>query len=166
MNFFSANLVLSIVWTFLTGSFTVANFLFGLVVGYGILWLARPYLGSDRYLASVRGMFRFLAAYLKEIFVANVQLARDLVRPELPFVPGIVRYQTHGLSRPEVAMLANMISLTPGTLSMDTDESGTVLYIHSVYAADQVALQESFDRLAGLIHGVKHPAGMPDRRDS
>jgi multicomponent Na+:H+ antiporter subunit E len=164
VNFFSLNLVLAIIWAFLTGSFTAASFLFGLVVGYLILWVARPYLGSDRYLASVIGLFRFVRQYLKEILVANVQLARDLLRPEMPFVPGIVEFRTHGLTRAEVVVLANMISLTPGTLSMDTDDTGTVLYIHSVYAHDLVALRESFQRLAGLIHGVKHPEGMPERR--
>jgi multicomponent Na+:H+ antiporter subunit E len=166
MNFFSLNLVLSIIWTFLTGSFTVANFIFGLAVGYAILWLAQPYLGSGRYLASVRGAFRFVGRYLKEILLANIQLARDLLRREMPFVPGIIEFQTRGLTSAEVAVLANMISLTPGTLSMDTDQSGSIIYVHSVYAGDPDELRRSAQRLADLIEAVKHPEGFPDRRRS
>jgi multicomponent Na+:H+ antiporter subunit E len=157
MNFFALNLVLALIWSFLTGSFTAASFLFGLAVGYLILAVAEPYLGSGRYLASVLGGFRFMAIFLKEIVVANLQLARDLLRPTMPFVPGIVRFETQGLTKAEVVVLANMISLTPGTVSMDTDASGTIIYIHSVYMGDPQALRKSFQRLASLIEGVKHP---------
>jgi multicomponent Na+:H+ antiporter subunit E len=166
VNFFALNLTLAIIWTFLTGSFTVANFIFGLAVGYGIMALAAPYLGSGRYLASVTGLVRFVARYLKAILVANIQLARDLLRPRMPFVPGIIEFQTKGLTRAEVAVLANMISLTPGTLSMDTDETGSILYIHSVYAGDPDELRRSTQDLADLIESVKHPKGFEDRRRS
>jgi multicomponent Na+:H+ antiporter subunit E len=164
MNFFALNLILSIIWTFLTGSFTVANFIFGLFVGYLILWLGQPYLGSGRYLSSVKGSIAFVAQYLKEIVVANIQLARDLLKREMPFVPGIIEFRTEGLSRAEVAVLANMISLTPGTLSMDTDESGTIIYIHSVYASDPVELRRATQGLADLIESVKRPKGYSERR--
>lgn len=163
MTFFALNLVLAIVWTFLTGSFTTANLLFGLLVGYAVVALGQPYLGSAEYIASVRAGFRFIRVFVKEIVLANVQLARDLLRRDMPFVPGIVRYETNGLSPAEVTVLANMISLTPGTLSMDTDESGRVLYIHSVYAGNPEDLRASFDKLAGLITGVKHPAVHPTK---
>jgi multicomponent Na+:H+ antiporter subunit E len=161
MNFFALNLLLGIVWLFLTGSFTTANLIFGMVIGYAVIAVAQPYLGSGGYVASVIASFRFLRKYLKEIVLANIQLARDLLRPTMPFVGGIIRYETTGLTQAEVAILANMISLTPGTLSMDTDASGTVLYIHSVYAGDREQLRRSFDNLAGLIKSVKHPNGEP-----
>jgi multicomponent Na+:H+ antiporter subunit E len=161
MNFFALHLILGIVWLFLTGSFTTANLIFGLIVGYGVIAVAQPYLGSGNYVRSVIATFRFARKYLMEIVLANVQLARDLLKPDMPFVPGIIRYQTHGLTTAEVTVLANMISLTPGTLSMDTDETGTVLYIHSVYASDRGDLQASFDKLADLIKSVKHPEGKP-----
>lgn len=159
MNFFALHLVLGIVWLFLTGSFTTANLVFGLIVGYGVLAVAQPYLGSGGYVASVIASFRFARKFIVAIVLANVQLARDLIRVEMPFVPGIMRYETHGLTKPEVVVLANMISLTPGTLSMDTDETGTILYIHSVYAGDREALRDSFEALADLIKSIKHPEG-------
>ncbi len=156
MTFLALNLVLAIVWLFLTGSFGTVNLLFGFVIGYLVIRVGEPYLGSGGYIRSVRGSFRFLWVFLSEIVRANIQLARDLLRPELPFKPGIVRYETEGLTQGEVAVLANMICLTPGTVAMDTDEEGRVLYIHSVYA-DDPNLHASFDHLAGLIKGVKHP---------
>jgi len=166
VNFFAMNLTLAIIWTFLTGSFTVANFIFGLVVGLAILWLGQPYLGSGRYLASVSATVRFVAIFLKEIVVANLQLAKDLLRPTMPFVPGIIEFQTEGLTQAEVTVLANMISLTPGTISMDTDESGTIIYIHSVYAGDPDGLRVATQNLANLIESVKRPRGFVERRRS
>lgn len=158
MHYFALNLVLAIVWLFLTGSFTTANLLFGLVVGFGVLALAQPYLGSGGYIGSVRNLFRLMRVFFKDIVVANFQLARDLLRKDLPFVPGFIRFDTEGrLSNAQLAVLANMISLTPGTLSMDTDESGRVLYIHSVYARDPEAARASFMHFLELIENVKEP---------
>lgn len=158
MHFFALNLVLAIVWLFLTGAFTTANLLFGLVIGFAVLGLAQPYLGSGGYIGSVRCFFRLLRVFLKEIVVANFHLARDLLRKDLPFTPGFIRFDTEGrLSRAQLAVLANMISLTPGTLSMDTDEEGRVLYIHSVYARDPDATRADFMRFLELIESVKYP---------
>ena len=159
MHFFALNLVLAIIWLFLTGSFTTANLLFGLLVGFAVLALAQPYLGSGGYVGSVRCFLRLMRVFLKEIAVANFQLARDLLRKDMPFVPGFIRFDTEGrLSTAELAVLANMISLTPGTLSMDTDESGRILYIHSVYASDPDASRAAFTHFLELIESVKQPA--------
>lgn len=158
MHFLALNLILAIIWLFLTGSFTTANLLFGLVVGFAVLALGQPYLGSGGYITSVRNAFRLLRIFLKEIAVANVQLARDLLRPKLPFVPGFIQFDTEGrLTTAELALLANMISLTPGTLSMDTDESGRVLYIHSVYAGDPESQRAGFREFVELIERVRTP---------
>lgn len=158
MHFFALNLVLAIIWLFLTGSFTTANLLFGVVVGFAVLALARPYLGSGGYVGSVRALLRLMRVFLKEIALANFQLARDLLRKDLPFVPGFIRFDTEGrLSTAELAVLANMISLTPGTLSMDTDESGRVLFVHSVYSRDPDASRAEFMHFLELIESVKQP---------
>lgn len=157
MSFFALNLVLALIWLFLTGSFTLPNLLFGLLIGFVAIALARPYLDSGGYLRSVRGGFRFVRRFGQEVLVANLQLARDLLRVQMPFVPGIVAFETEGLSPAEVVVLANMISLTPGTLAIDTDEAGRIIYIHSLYAGDREALLESFQRLASLVKGVKDP---------
>lgn len=162
MTFLALNLVLAIVWLFLTGSFGTTNLIFGFAIGYGVIRVAAPYLGSRAYLQSVRGSVRFLFAFAYEVIKANLQLARDVLKPEMPFKPGILRYETEGLTPTQVVVLTNMICLTPGSLSIDMDDNGRVLYIHSVYADDPKAFLASVERLAELIKGVhftETPAG-------
>lgn len=154
MNFLALNLLLAIVWTFLLGSFSIGSVLFGFLMGFLVLAAAQPFLASERYVRSVVGLIRFLTVYAYELLVANLQLARDVLRPTLPFTPGFIRYDASTLSTVERVVLANMISLTPGTLTVDYGEEGRALYIHSLYAQDPAKLCSGIDLLAGLIDGV------------
>jgi len=74
----------------------------------------------------------FVLYFLKELVKANVQLALVVLNPALPIKPAIVRAKTkltHPVGR---LLLANAITLTPGTLSVEI--KGDTLYIHWVVA--------------------------------
>jgi multicomponent Na+:H+ antiporter subunit E len=155
MSHFALNLVLAIVWMLLFASFTFANFLAGFIAGFFGLVFAQPVLGSRRYVRAVIGIGRLIAVFFYELVVANLQLARDILRPQPDFHPGFVAFDARGLTPSETVLLALMISLTPGTLSVDTDDRGETLYIHSLYTRDLAALQSGFRRFADLIHGAQ-----------
>lgn len=154
MTYLALNLLLAIVWTFLTGSFSFGNLLFGFIVGFLALALAQPFLANRGYVSSTVGLLRFLRVYTTELVFANIQLARDVLRPTLPFKPGLIRYDAGYLSPGERVVLANMISLTPGTLTVDYGDHGRILYIHTVYAQDPEKLRQGMDLFGALIDGV------------
>lgn len=74
----------------------------------------------------------YLAAYVpylvKEIVKANFQVARIVIDPRLPIHPGIVCVKTRLKSRLGRMVLANSITLTPGTLSVSMEDDE--LYVH------------------------------------
>jgi multicomponent Na+:H+ antiporter subunit E len=65
---------------------------------------------------------------------ANVDVAYRVLHPRMPIRPGIVKIRTRIKSEAGRVFLANSITLTPGTLSVDL--SGDVLYIHWIYVRE------------------------------
>jgi len=68
--------------------------------------------------------------FFRQLVQSNLRLARIVVSPELPIDPGIVRIRTGLKSRMGRLMLANSITLTPGTLTVEVEDEW--LYVHCV----------------------------------
>ena len=127
------NIVLAIAWILLTGQFTYVNFIFGFVLGYIVILLTRPQEGSWKYLKKLPSVIGFLAFFLWELTKANLKVAYDVVTPTNYMRPGIVSYELEATSDIEITLLMNLISLTPGTLSLDVSSDKKVLYVHAMY---------------------------------
>lgn len=65
-----------------------------------------------------------------ECLKANLDVAYRVGHPDIPISPGIVKVKTNLKSDTGLTFLANSITLTPGTLSVDVDRENGVLYIH------------------------------------
>lgn len=77
--------------------------------------------------------FEFLAFYLKEIVISNMRIAHDVLTPRHRMKPGIVYVEVGDLSEKQLAAMANLITMTPGTLGMYVSKDRERLYIHSMY---------------------------------
>ena len=64
-------------------------------------------------------------------------MAYDVVTPTFYMTPGIVSVPLDVTTDLEITILANVISLTPGTLSLDVSDDRKVLYVHSMYIKDR-----------------------------
>lgn len=152
---FVLNLLLAMAWLLLTGQFTPINFVFGLGLAYGLLWLfwravlsAQPQAEQPVYFRKVGQVISFVIFFVKELLVANIRVAADVLRPRMGIEPAVVAVPLSGFSDEEAALLANFITLTPGTLSLDVVDSpadgGRVLYIHAMHAGRTEAAAERF----------------------
>ena len=84
----------------------------------------------------------FIFFFLKELLVSSVRVAMDVIKPTISFQPGVIAFPLRASSDMEIMLLANVISLTPGTLSLDVSEDRKTLYIHAMYASDPEAVRE------------------------
>jgi multicomponent Na+:H+ antiporter subunit E len=130
------NLLLGIVWVLLTGVFSPLNFLVGLVAGYIVLWISQPALVPTGYFRKVPRALAFLGFFLWELLLSNLRVAYDVVTPTHYMKPGVVGIPLDAKSDMEITLLANFISLTPGTLSLDVSTNRRMLYVHSMYISD------------------------------
>lgn len=136
-NRFLANLLLTFIWVALTGNFEVANFVFGFLLSYFLLWIITR--GSDNvsYFTLVPRVISFLFFFIYELVKANIEVAYEVMSPGLQMTPGIVAVPLDVTTDFQITMLANLITLTPGTLAMDVSKDRKVLYVHSMYIKDK-----------------------------
>ena len=72
----------------------------------------------------------YVPIFLWECLKANIDVAYRVLHPDLPINPGIVKVKTNLKSDTALTFLANSITLTPGTLTVDIDKDKGFLYIH------------------------------------
>jgi len=131
------NLLLAFVWVALTGKFLVSNFLFGFALSYCLLWTLTRDAEGSKYFNRIPRMISFVFYFLYELLKANLQVAFDVATPRFYMKPGIVRIPLSAETDLEITLLANLISLTPGSLSLDVSDDRKVLYVHAMYIHDK-----------------------------
>lgn len=136
-NRFLANLLLTFIWVALTGAFTFANIIFGFVLSYFVLIVITRGSGRARYFKLVPKLVAFIFYFLYQLLKANIQVAWEVGTPKLYMKPGIVGVPLDVKSDAQITLLANLITLTPGTLSLDVSEDKKVLYVHSMYITNR-----------------------------
>lgn len=72
----------------------------------------------------------FLPVFLWKVLLAGVNMAFLAFKPSLDFWPGIVRVEGDMRTVSGTTLFANLLTLTPGTLTIDYDEEGDALYVH------------------------------------
>lgn len=149
-NKFLSNILLTFIWVAITGNFTFSNFLFGFLLSFFILRMVTS--GAShraKYFRIAPKVVAFIFFFLYELVKANIEVAIEVMTPKFRMTPGIVKFPLDAETDLEISFLANLISLTPGTLSMDVSDDRKVLYVHSMYIKDR----ESF--IAGIKNGFE-----------
>ena len=77
----------------------------------------------------------YVFVFTAELIRANLDVAFRVLSPELPIRPGVVRVRTKLKSRLGRLLLANSITLTPGTITVET--RGDIFYVHWINVADE-----------------------------
>ncbi len=141
MNTFALNLLLAAGWAMLAGSATIPTLLAGFVFGYGILWLLAPLMGTrGGYFMRVWYWIRLIAMFHYELVVSSVEVLWDIVTPRHLARPGLIEMPLDVHSDAGILMVTNLISLTPGTLSLDVSPDRKTLLIHAMFADDPDAI--------------------------
>jgi multicomponent Na+:H+ antiporter subunit E len=136
-NIFLLNILLTLIWAALTGKFSFGNFIFGFSLSYLILYILDQKDKPSSYFKRVPQVLGFFIFFIKELIKANIQVAYDVVTPEDYMKPGIVAVPLDAETDIEISILANLITLTPGTLSLDVSTDRKVLYVHGMYVSDK-----------------------------
>ena len=122
--------------------------LLSLIVGAGAailvaLLTSDMFLPSDSKVARFKHPMRYLwflyyiPLVLWECLKANIDVAYRVAHPKVPINPGIVKLKTELRSNTAITFLANSITLTPGTLTVDVDRENGYLYVHWIDVKDK-----------------------------
>jgi multicomponent Na+:H+ antiporter subunit E len=151
------NVLIAIIWAFLQNSYTGVDILIGYVIGLAILYALRRFMGFDFYMRRVIAFFKLILLFSKELVLANWDVIKIVLSPKMNIQPGIIAVPTVLKTDWEITLLASLISLTPGTLTMDFSEDSKILYIHSIHVPDKEAMiKQIHDTFEKAIMEVTH----------
>ena len=136
MNLLVINILLGVGFMIAMETFSLGALCAGLAIGYGALWLTRPLYGNARYFKRVAAIARLGGFFLKALVVSNLRVLWDVVTPAQTSKPGIIGLPLDASSDFEIMLVANLVSLTPGTLSIDVSPDKKTLYVHVMFLDD------------------------------
>ena len=132
---------LAVLWLFvrgvaLTPTRLAEEFVIGLLVGMPVAFALRRFYAPSTPLSRTVRVVPFAVLYvlvfLKELLTANVDVAYRVMAPSMPIEPAVVEVPLRVRTDAAITTIANSITLTPGTLTMDHDSDTNTLYVHSI----------------------------------
>lgn len=93
----------------------------------------------------------FFFFYIKEVILSNLRIAWDVLTPAMHARPAFLEMPLEPMSDLQITLLANLITMTPGTLSIDVSPDRSRLMIHCMYVDDEPSkliaeLKSNFER--------------------
>jgi len=143
MNLFFVNLFIALGYMGVQGQFSLYGLGTGFLLGYLALWITQPLYGSSRYFHRLPKTIRLAAYFLVELVLSNLRVLWDVVTPGQISRPGIVGVPLNAETEMEILLVANLISLTPGTLSVDLSEDRRTLFVHVMFLDDPELFRKS-----------------------
>jgi multicomponent Na+:H+ antiporter subunit E len=133
-------ILLFAVWIGLTNSLSFQELGVGAVVSLAVAYL----FGGDEKLnlwAIFLKYAQFTPVFIKALIQSNLQVARIVLSPSLPVNPGIVKLKTSLKNDYDKLILANAITLTPGTITLDLEGENIYIHILNLKTTDKSTLQ-------------------------
>ncbi len=136
MNLSALSVLMAVVWAIVSGGFSLHNLLFGFALSLVTLWLLRGQMRWSSRAGQVLRILSLLWLFLVELAKSAWRVAVLATRPKLDLHPGIFAYPLRVTGDFQIGLLANLITLTPGTLSVDVSDDRRILYVHAVDLGD------------------------------
>jgi multicomponent Na+:H+ antiporter subunit E len=122
-----------VIWMFLTWTVDIQVVVVGLIASAVIALLFHEILPKEHrvFISPVRvfWILVYVPVFFYYVIIANIDVVYRALHPKMPIKPGIVKIKTNLKTQSGITALANSITLTPGTLTVDLTDDG-FLYIH------------------------------------
>lgn len=142
MTLFLIHTLLALAWMAVSGNYSLANLVLGILLGGLALEVISRQRGEGTYLLRGRKSVALAWLLVIELIKSAWGVARIVMRPKIDIRPGIIAYPMQVKSDAAITLLANLITLTPGTLSVDVSPDRSTLYIHCVDIDDADAIRK------------------------
>ncbi|MEM2368102.1 MAG: Na+/H+ antiporter subunit E [Candidatus Bathyarchaeia archaeon] len=147
---FRSLVALGLLWCLLNNKLSLSEFALGVFFGAFVLWLTRGFRQERIWLEQEWKAFSLLFEFLKQMVIANFQVARIVLSPKISLRPALFVLPLELDNDVAITALGNMITLTPGTLTIDVAPDRSALFVHCIHTEDVDAtrngIKESFER--------------------
>ena len=149
MIYFVLNLLFAGAWVLVNTAYGIIDFIIGFLLGLGCLWLTRPFGQNKSYFRRLKATIVLVIYFHYEMMISVLRVTWEILTPTSKSVPDIVHIPLDAKTDIEVTLLANMLSLTPGTLSLDITDEKSHLIVHAMFAQDHDAV------ISGIKNGLE-----------
>lgn len=150
MNLFLLNLLLAAGWMLLNGGYASSDFVIGFIVGFLALSLTQPVQDKPGYGRKFIASIKLFLVFLYHLITSSLHVVWDVVTPKHLSDPIIVKVPLDVSSDFEIMLLANLVSLTPGSLTLDVTEDKQFLIVHAMFGSNEALLindiKQTFER--------------------
>ena len=145
-------ILLFIVWIGLTNSLEIGELIVGLAVSFLV---ARFFTSNiELHLGKLALKYiKFLPTFFKNLIQSNIAVAKIVLNPKLPINTGIVKLKTNLKNDYDKLILANAITLTPGTITVELREEELFIHVLNMSSLDRDILQQE------IIDGLENAIG-------
>lgn len=130
------NLAIALAWMLLHNTWNGSTMMIGYLIGLALLFVLRRFLPQPFYFRKVWAVVKLLLLFLKELLMSSLFVAKEVIRPTVKVRPGIVAVPTDLKSDAEITLFACLITLTPGTLTLEVSPDHDMLFVHSLDIQD------------------------------
>jgi len=110
--------------------------------------------GIAGYIVRAAWFLYFVLVFFWECLKANIDVAYRVLHPKVPIRPGTVKIKVGLVSDIGLTFLANSITLTPGTTSVDVDKDGGYLYVHQLYVKEMGGRLKVVERFENILKRI------------
>jgi len=166
-----AGFLFGVLWVFVRGaeptaSSVLGNLVVGSAVGFPVAYIFRRLYEDEFALERLLRIVPYLVAYVfvftKEVLVANFDVAYRVLSPGMPIEPQVILVPLRVETSSAVTTIANSITITPGTITLDHDPDENALYVHLIDGRDPEAVVEPIRTWEDYALVIFDEEGSPD----
>lgn len=145
-------------WLLLHGEVTVANVLWGVVIGVGLAVVFPIDASARRHRLHPWALVKLIVFVLNELVVSSLEVIRLIIRPTPTTLrAGVVRIPLEHDSPLTTTIVANSITMTPGTMTLTARVEPTELHVHAIGLADVDEFRDSVRALERRVVAALEP---------
>ena len=149
---FLINIFFGILWMFFASTFSHEYFFIGFFWGIIVIYIFRKYMpGKQLYFIYLYKWIKLILLFLIELLKADISVLKLMYKPKLDVNPAIFEYPLEIKKNWQIVMLSNMITLTPGTITVNISHDNSKLFIHRLdtenIQEEILAIKETFEKL-------------------
>ena len=141
------NLIMAGMWLLFHQDPNIADFIIGFAIGFALLALFQPVVGSANYVRRTLAFLRFVLVFLREFIMANVAVTLTVLFGSRQGIhPNFITLDVSGMKPFEILVLSYCITLTPGTTSVEIEDDFKTLIVHALDAKHPEQVRRQINR--------------------
>ncbi|RJF69102.1 Na+/H+ antiporter subunit E [Deinococcus cavernae] len=145
------NVLLAIVWALFSGEVSLRELVIGFLLGYALLNMFPDALGTRTYQRTSFALLRFAGLFIRELTLANVQVALLALHPRPNLKPMVFKVNLQPHTDTTLTLLVATVTLMPGSVVLGFSPDRHEMYVHAIGLDNTRAARESIHRVESAL---------------